>query len=152
MGEQGYETAGAAVVRPVGEPPVAPASDAARGRGWLVFGGVAVILAGLCTLVVGVVALVDDQHYVIGPQGTLLVDLTAWGWIHVVTGAFAAGTGAALLTGAMWARVVAVLLAGFNALSQLAFLSASPVESTIIIALDVLVIWAVVAHGGRDAR
>lgn len=117
------------------------------GEGWLVFGGVVVILAGLFTIIMGIVALVADQHYVVGAEGTLVVDLTGWGWIHLVVGAAVVGTGIALALGASWARVVAVLLVGFNALSHLAFLNVSPVRSTIVIALDVLVIWAVVAHG-----
>jgi len=125
------------------------AAPAARDRagGWLSFGGVMVALAGMFSTVMGLVALVEDEHYVVGPEGTLLVDLTGWGWIHLIVGVLAIGTGVALTLGAQWARVVAVLLAGFNALSHLAFLNVSPVQSTIVIAVDVLVIWAVVAHG-----
>ncbi|MFD4193573.1 MULTISPECIES: DUF7144 family membrane protein [Amycolatopsis] len=118
-----------------------------RGSGWLLFGAVMVVLAGLFTTVMGIVALAADDHYVVGPEGTLVVDLTGWGWIHLVVGVLAVATGVALGFGAMWARVVAVLLAGFNALSHLAFLNVAPVQSTIVIAIDVLVIWAVVAHG-----
>ena len=47
----------------------------------------------------------------------------------------------------MWARVVAVLVALLSALVNLAFLSAYPVWSTIMIAVDILVIYAVIAHG-----
>lgn len=114
------------------------------------FAGVVVTLAGLFDLILGVTALAKSEYYTVGPEGTLVVDLTLWGWIHVVVGAFALGTGVALALGAGWARVVAVLLAGFNALAQLTFMSAAPVQSTIVIALCFLVIWAVVAHAPRE--
>jgi len=147
MGEQAF--APGPTVRPVGERPADERPDNSSGTGWLRFGGTVVVLAGLFTLVMGVTALVKGEYYAVGPQGTLVVDLTAWGWIHVVVGALALGTGVALALGAGWARVVAVLLVGFNALTQLTFLPVAPVQSTIVIALDVLVIWAVVAHAPR---
>ncbi|KAA9163596.1 hypothetical protein FPZ12_008785 [Amycolatopsis acidicola] len=118
--------------------------------GWLMFGGTILVLAGLFNVVLGVVGLVKSTYYVMGPQGLLVFDLTAWSWIHLIVGLFAAGTGAALFFEATWARVVAVLLAGFNALAQLVFLSANPLWCTIIIALDILVIWAVLAHGNTE--
>jgi hypothetical protein len=59
--------------------------------------------------------------------------------------------GIALFIGARWARVVAVLVAGFNGVVQLAFLAAYPVGALLIMALAALIIYAVVRHGA-DAR
>jgi hypothetical protein len=119
--------------------------------GWFTFSGTLVVLAGLFNVVLGVVALVKSSYYVVGPDGLLLLDLTAWGWIHLVVGILATATGIALCFGATWARIIAVLLAGFNALAQLAFLSAYPLWGTLVIALDVLVIWAVIVHSEEPA-
>ena len=47
--------------------------------------------------------------------------------------------------------VVGVIIAVFSALANLAFLPAYPIWSTIVIALDVLVIYALTAHG-REVR
>ena len=44
------------------------------------------------------------------------------------------------------------MLAGFSALANLAFLGAFPVWSVMIIALDVIVIYAIVVHGGELER
>ena len=60
--------------------------------------------------------------------------------------------GLALFTGALWARITAVVLATINAIAQLTFLSAFPVWATIVIALDVVVIWAVIVHGSEAKR
>jgi hypothetical protein len=98
----------------------------------------------------GLVALFDRDYYVVGPSGLLVFSLAGWGWLHLIAGFLIAVTGIALFTGSQWARVVTVALAGFNALAQLAFLSAYPFWAAIVIALDVLVIWAVIVHGDES--
>ncbi|MEQ0563450.1 hypothetical protein ABJI51_30605 [Amycolatopsis sp. NEAU-NG30] len=128
-------------------PPRDRAVARSRRVGWIWFAGTITVLAGLFTAVEGLVALFDKNYYVVGPSGLLVFSLTGWGWAHLIIGVLVVLTGLALFTGAMWARVVTVALAGFNALTQLAFLSAYPVWGVVVIALDVLVIWAVVVHG-----
>jgi hypothetical protein len=59
-----------------------------------------------------------------------------------------------LLSGRAWARVVGITLAALSAIANFLFLPYYPFWSLLIIALDVLVIWALAAHGQeiRDAR
>jgi hypothetical protein len=128
---------------------LAPKTTRAIGSAWLLFGAAMVILAGVFTVVVGLVALFNSRYYLVGPEGTLVLNLTGWGLLHLVVGALAIAAGVALLTGRTWARIVSVVLVGFNALTHLAFLPAYPVWGVIVIALDVLVIWAIVAHGNE---
>ena len=115
--------------------------------GWVYFAGTMLILLGSFNAIEGLVALFNDQYYVPTRQGLLLFDLTGWGWIHLIVGGLAIITGIGLFTGAMWARVFGVILAGLNAIIQLTFLSANPLWAVIVITLDVLVIWALVVHG-----
>lgn len=117
--------------------------------GWIWFAGAMMILLGLFNVIEGLVALFNSRFYVVGPEGLLVFDIAGWGWVHLIIGILAVAAGLALFTGAMWARVVAVVLATINALAQLTFLSAYPVWCTIVIALDVIVIWAVIAHGAE---
>ncbi|TVT26097.1 hypothetical protein FNH06_00115 [Amycolatopsis acidiphila] len=124
-----------------------PVTTEARWTGKLVFGGVMMVVAGLFNVIIGLVALFNSDYYVLGASGVLVLDLAGWGWLHLILGALVVLTGAALLTGATWARVITVLLAGFNALASLAFMSAYPLWSIVVIALDVLVIWAVITAG-----
>ncbi|MTD55199.1 hypothetical protein GKO32_14580 [Amycolatopsis sp. RM579] len=125
-------------------PRTAPVSTEYPRSGKLMFGGVMMIVAGLFNVIIGLVALFNSAYYVTGPSGVLVLNLTGWGWLHLILGALVVITGGALFTGATWARVITVLLAGFNALASLAFVSAYPLWSIIVIALDVLVIWAVI--------
>jgi hypothetical protein len=98
----------------------------------------------------GLVALLNRRFYATNGEQLILFDLTTWGWVHLLLGALVGLAGLALLSGAVWARIVAVAVASANAIAQVAFISAYPVWSTIVIALSVLVIWAIVVHG-RDA-
>jgi hypothetical protein len=106
------------------------------------------LMLGSFHAMAGLVALFKDEYYLVRPSGLVVnVDYTAWGWTHIVLGLVVAGAGFGLFVGAMWARVVAVLVALLSAIVNLAFLSAYPVWSTIMIAVDILVIYAVIAHG-----
>jgi len=132
--------------------PLPPEQAVARSRrvGWIWFASAITVLVGLFNVVEGVVALFDRDYYVVGPSGLLVFSLAGWGWLHLIVGFLVVVTGIALSTGSQWARVVTVALAGFNALAQLAFLSAYPFWGAIVIALDVLVIWAVIVHGDQS--
>lgn len=119
--------------------------------GWIWFAAIMMILTGVFNAVEGFVALLNRAFYVSNGEHLVLLDLTAWGWVHLVLGVLIGISGLALLSGALWARVVAVALAALNAVAQLAFVSAYPVWSTIVIALCVLVIWATVVHGNETS-
>jgi len=116
--------------------------------GWVVFGGVMLIMVGLFQVVQGLVALLDDGFYLVRPKGLVVdVNYNTWGWTHLAIGVIAALTGLGLLAGNIVARVVAVGISLLSALANLAFISAYPIWSTLVIALDVIVIYAVIVHG-----
>ena len=115
--------------------------------GWIWFAAVMMIMTGTFNAIYGLVALFEDQYYTISRQGLLVFDLTQWGWILLIFGVLAVFAGIALFSGAMWARIITVALAAINAIAHMAFMSAYPVWALITIAVDVLVIWAVIVHG-----
>lgn len=117
--------------------------------GWIWFAGIMMIVMGSFNAIEGLVALFRGEYYVVTEEQVLVFDLTAWGWITLLIGILVALAGGALLSGAAWARVVTVVLAVINAVAQLAFASVHPLWSTIVIALCVTVIWAVVVHGSE---
>lgn len=116
--------------------------------GWIVFAALMLVMLGIFHVMQGLVALFRDEVYVVGSDGLVIsVDYTSWGWAHVIGGAIAVVVGACLVAGQMWARVVAVVVAMLSAVVNIMFLPAYPVWSMIMIAVDVLVIWAVTVHG-----
>jgi len=118
--------------------------------GAVAFAGVLLIMVGLFHAIQGLVALFNDSVYLVGPKGLVInVDYTAWGWIHLIGGIIVVLAGVALFAGKMWARILAVIVAVISAIINVVFLPAYPIWSTMMIAIDVLVIWAVTVHGSE---
>jgi hypothetical protein len=108
------------------------------------------LVLGVFHAIAGLVALFKHTYYLVGDTGlTVQVNYTAWGWTHLVLGVLVAVAGVALFTGQMWARVVGVVFASLSAILNIAFLAAYPVWCTIMIAVAVLVIWALTVHGAE---
>lgn len=117
--------------------------------GWVVFAGIMMMLVGTLHALDGLVAIVKDQVYYTGANARLVVsvDYTTWGWVHLIVGVAVVLAGFFVMTGAMWARIVGICLACLSVVLNIAFLAAYPVWSITIIALDVLVIYALAVHG-----
>lgn len=123
-----------------------------RWVGWIVFAGVFLVLAGIVNIVDGVVALSRSGVVVVTESGTAVtLDYRGVGWGFLILGVVLAVTGAGLMIGQTWARAAAVVLAALSVLVNLAFFAAYPLWSAVIIILDVVVIYAIAAHG-RELR
>jgi hypothetical protein len=120
--------------------------------GWVYFAGVILLIVGCFNAIAGLVALFHDDYYLVTSNGLLVsADYKAWGWTLLIYGVVQALAGIGVLSGQTWARVIGVILAAVNALLNLGFLAAYPIWSILIIALDVVVIYALVVHG-REAH
>jgi hypothetical protein len=117
--------------------------------GLTLFAAIMLMMIGAFQAIQGLVALFNDTFYVVGQEYIFKFDLTTWGWIHLILGTVAAVAGYFLLSGKVWARTVAVIIAVVSALLNFAWLPYYPLWSIAIITLDVFVIWALTAHG-RD--
>jgi len=126
-----------------------PSNYSGGAVGVTVFAAVLMILGGLFEAVQGLVALANDTFYAVGQEYVFEFDVTTWGWIHLVLGIVVGLAGFFLLQGAVWARTVAVMLAGLSILANFLWMPYYPLWSMTIIAFDVFVIWAVTVHG-RD--
>lgn len=120
--------------------------------GWVGFAGFIIILNGVFSAVQGLAALIGSNIYYVIDDGTIyFFDVTTWGWWNLVIGLLLVLVGIALFTGATWARVIAIILASLSAVGQLLLLPAQPWWSVIVIAINVLVIYALTAHGREIA-
>jgi hypothetical protein len=118
--------------------------------GWTAFAGVMMVMIGTFHVFQGLVALFKDEYFLVGNEGLMVsVDFTAWGWTHIIAGLVVALAGFGVFAGKMWARIVGVALAVVSALVNVAFLSAYPIWSMMMIALDVVVILALTVHGSE---
>jgi hypothetical protein len=116
--------------------------------GWIVFSGILMIMLGMFQALMGVVALFKDEFYLVARNGLVLsLDYTTWGWIHLIIGIVAVLTGFGVLLGQMWARVIGIILAVVSAVTNVVFIAAYPIWSTIVIVIDILIIYALSVHG-----
>jgi hypothetical protein len=120
-----------------------------RWTGLVVFAACMMFLLGFFQAIAGLAAIVNDDYYKTAPNRLLLVDsYTTWGWIHLVLGVLVFLAGIGVMSGNPLARGVGVVLAGLSAISALAFSAAAPVWAVLVVLLDILIIYALVVHGG----
>ena len=74
--------------------------------GFIVFAGVAMVMIGAFHALQGLVALFNDDFYVVGQKWIFEFDLTTWGWVHLIVGIGVALAGFFVFNGAVWARAV----------------------------------------------
>jgi hypothetical protein len=124
--------------------------------GWAVglasFAGFMLIMIGAFQFFEGLAAIIKDQYYVIGPNYAYHLDVTAWGWIHLIWGVIVAAAGFGVLAGKLWARIVGIAVATISAVTQFFYIPYYPIWAVLIIALDVAVIWALCVYGRDEAE
>jgi hypothetical protein len=120
-------------------------------QGWVAFAAVMMIILGIFNLIDGFVALTSDDVFLVDEEELLVLTFTAWGWFLMAIGAIQVAAGIGVGRGKTWARVVGVVMAGLNAIAQISYVNAHPFWSVLIIAVDVMVIYALTAHGREFA-
>ncbi|HUC95379.1 MAG TPA: hypothetical protein VMR76_00280 [Candidatus Saccharimonadia bacterium] len=115
--------------------------------GWIGFAGFVMILAGVSGIFEGLTAIVRSSFYAVVPNTLFNASVPTWGWIHLVLSVFVLLAGFAVLSGKMWGRMVGVVFALLSAITYMAFIPYYPIWSCLIIAMDVVVIYALFVHG-----
>ena len=122
--------------------------------GWIGFAGIIIVIIGGIDVFQGLIALLEDNYYVVSRSGYLAVDLTAWGWALLIWGALLILTGLALLGGRTWARWVTLVLVTVNIFGILGFLgnSQDPIWAFTVLTLNVVVIYALTARWSESKQ
>ena len=126
-----------------------PADYSSAAVGWSGFAGVMLIVIGVFDAIQGLVAIVNEEFFVIGIDYILKFNVTTWGWIHLIGGIILILSGVGIFSGNVAARTVGVIVAGLAAIWNFAWIPYYPIWSLAIIAICVAVIWALTVHG-RD--
>jgi hypothetical protein len=120
-----------------------------RGEDWVVVGCAILSFAGILNVIDGALAIggsrvyADDAVYVVS-------DLRTWGWVVLVLGVALIAAAGGVLRGSEFWRWFGVAAACINALAQLLFAQSYPLWSVATFGLDVLVVYALSAHTGRN--
>lgn len=116
--------------------------------GWMTFAGVMICILAVVNIIGGIAA-IDQASFWVGDAKFIVSDLQTWGWIILAIGVLQLIVAFGIWSGAQWARWLGVLIVSLNAIAQLLFISAYPLWSLAIFAIDILVIYGLAAHGGR---
>ncbi|TCO20422.1 hypothetical protein EV652_112168 [Kribbella steppae] len=115
--------------------------------GWAVgaiaFAGSLMVMIGSFSVVAGLAAIFDDGYIIVSQRYAFDLDVTAWGWIHLVLGIAVVAVGIGLFMSKTWAGRAAIVLAVLIAIDFFFFIPYAPFWSVLVIALSVWLIWAV---------
>jgi hypothetical protein len=116
--------------------------------GWVTFAVVMLGIAGSLNVIYGIAAISNSSFYV-GDAKHVISSLNTWGWVVMIF-----GVGQVVAAICIWAetefgRWLGVLLAAAGAIVHLIFMPASPLLALALFALDVLIVYGLVVHGGR---
>src|SRR6185436_8128132 len=110
--------------------------------GIVVFAGSLLVVVGLVNVFQGLIALFTDERLAMTRNNLVVVDTTGYGWVTLISGLLLLGVAAGLLAAQTWARFAAIVVVCLHAVTQIGWLSAYPVWSLLMIALDVVVLFA----------
>lgn len=120
-----------------------------RWVGWVVFAGLTMIIVGAIEVMMAMVAFFNRAYYVPASALAVHINYAGFGWIQLLIGLVFIAAGYGLIAGQLWARITAVVIAFLSAVANLAFIAAYPWWALTVIALDVVIIYAVTVHGAE---
>ena len=118
--------------------------------GLFLFAAVLMLVGGSFHVIQGLAALLDDGFIPSVGNYAYDIDITAWGWMHLVTGTLLALAGAGLLSGAIWARLLALFIVVASAIINFVYIPYQPLWSLVQLTLCGLVIWALLSYKMTD--
>lgn len=105
---------------------------------------VLLFVVGVLSILEGISAAASDDLVIVDVNDYLYkLNTTSWGWIHIVLGIVVVIAAIGLMMGTTWGRASAMVLAALSIIANFLWLPYYPAWSILIIALDVVVIWAV---------
>jgi hypothetical protein len=121
-----------------------------RGGGWVGFAGVMVGLVGVLNVIYGIAAISNSKFYVRDVQ-YVFGDLKTYGWVLLIVGAVQLVAAFAIFARTAFGRWIGILTAGGNMILQLLVLPSQPLWALAIFAIDVLIIYGLVAYARRSS-
>jgi hypothetical protein len=130
--------------------PYSPPEPSGWALSGIVFAASVLTLIGFFQVISGLVAIIDDEFFVVTRNYTFDLDTSVWGWVHLLLGIALLFTAFGLFTRTAWAGVAAIGLAMLSAVVNFFFIPYYPFWSILVIALDVWVIWALTRPGAIE--
>jgi uncharacterized membrane protein (DUF2068 family) len=122
--------------------------DDQAGYGLVTFAGVMLVIAATLNVLYGIAA-IDKANFFVNDAKYVFGNLNTWGWFLVALGVLQYFAAFAIWRGTGWGRWFGVACASINAILQTLWIPAYPVLAMTILTLDIIVIYGLLAYGGR---
>ena len=116
---------------------------------FLILAAALMVIGGIFHFIEGLAAVLNDDFFVVVRGYAFDLDITTWGWIHMIGGTIVAIAGIGLLSGALWARIVAIVAVIASAILNFVTIPYYPVWAIVMLVIDGGILWALLTHG-RD--
>src|SRR5690348_6659207 len=116
--------------------------------GWVAFAGWFMVIIGAIAVFEGLIAIIRKTYYTVAPNQIVVFSVKEWGWITLIWGIVVVLVGLSLLSGADWARWVAIVVISLGFIEQLGFLGSTPypIWSLTVLGLTVIVLYALIVR------
>jgi hypothetical protein len=123
-----------------------------QGDGWRYFAGTVLGIAGIMRFFDALWAWRYNGPVADNLSNSFLGhSLTTYGWVYLVVAIILVGSSFGVLTGSEFARWIGIIAGAIMAISAIWWMPYYPIWSLTYIGLGVLVVYAMVVYGGRDA-
>jgi small-conductance mechanosensitive channel len=117
--------------------------------GWIGFASFMMALSGIVHIIYGIGGVLGQDWYIYANGTAWWFDSSTWGWSLIAGGILLLMAASLLLAGNMFGRIVGTILALASLFANVALFAAAPVWSTLAIMVDLVIIYAVIAHGSE---
>ncbi|WP_225724554.1 MULTISPECIES: hypothetical protein [unclassified Nocardia] len=107
-----------------------------------IFAGVLILITGILHLLTAIAAIAKRDIFVVTEDQVFLLNVSTWGWVHLVIAVLVIVAGVGIVTGKSWGYLAGIVMAAVSILDNFLFAPIYPFWALVMIAIDILVIWA----------
>lgn len=110
------------------------------------------MVSGVVQAIYGLGTLLKNDFLLVTANHAVVVNVTAWGWVHLIAGLLLVAAGYSVINGNAFGRIVAVIFTAMALVANISYVSAYPIWTLMLIVVDVLVLYALVVHGSEARK
>ncbi|MFD9356981.1 hypothetical protein [Streptomyces sp. NPDC060031] len=110
------------------------------------------IFGGVMALLEGIAAIAKDDLFLATRHYVFEFSLAGWGWVHLILGIALIFAGCAVISGALWARLFGVTVAGLGAIANFLWVPYYPLWALVLVLVNLFVVWALCRGMHQEAE
>lgn len=117
--------------------------------GWVAAAAFLILFAGIMHIIFGFAAVLSQGWYMTATGTVYLLSSAEWGWAMVIGGVLMIISAMLLYMGNMLGRILGAILVIGSLIANFSMFASAPIWSTLIIIVDFVILYAILAHGGE---